>query len=1039
VTPNSGGYSENTLVEQPTIDLFGELGYETIRGGEASSGDGLLERSTTDEVVLLSRLRPALEGLNPTLPPEAIEKAVEELIRERSLITPAQANQEVHGLLKDGVRVTVTSGEGDAVEVVRVIDWENPENNDFLLVSQLTVTGEMYKRRPDLLGFVNGLPLVFIELKAPHRRVENAYRDNLRDYKANIPQLFVYNALIILSNGTETKVGSMTASWEHFSEWKKISSEGEEGRISLETAIRGTCEKTRLLDITENFTLFSAGSMGLAKLVAKNHQYLGANNAFEAIRNRRENQDRLGVFWHTQGSGKSYSMVFFSQKVLRKLEGDYTFLIVTDRQELDDQIYKTFASCGAVTEGQVQARNGRELQRLLSETHRNVFTLVQKFRTEGNEAYPILSDRSNVIVITDEAHRSQYESFALNMRNALPHAAFLGFTGTPLMAGEERTKEVFGDYVSVYNFRQSVEDGATVPLYYENRIPELQLTNENLNEDLERVIENSALDEDQEQRLEREFGREYHLIVREERLEEVARDIVDHYMGRGEMGKAMVVSIDKATAIRMHDKVQKYWHRHLEDLRAQAEVASVEEQAGLRGKISFMQETDMTVVVSASQNEAQEMGDKGLDITRHRKRMVDEDLETRFKDSADPFRIVFVCAMWMTGFDAPSVSTIYLDKPMRNHTLMQTIARANRVFGEKQSGLIVDYVGVFRDLEKALAIYGSDTTGGALEDETPVKDKEELVEDLRESIRETREFFGGHGVDSDGIIVAEGFDKQELLKDARNALVRNDEVKRTFLAHSRAVAKLYKAVIPDRAATEFTPFVGLVSHLVTRIRILDPEVDISGVMEDIHRVLDESITARGFVIPDSEDEEPVDLSRVDFEALAERFEQSRKGTEAQRLRSQISSKIQEMVRINRTRTDYEERLQKLIDDYNSGAVTMEHYFRALVEMARDLTQEEQRTISEGLSEEELAVFDLLTKPEMSLTDKEKKEVKKVSRDLLWTLKKEKLVLDWRKRQQARAAVRLAVEEELDRLPESYSDEVFWSKVDSVYQHVYEVY
>jgi type I restriction enzyme R subunit len=604
-------YSEDALVEQPAIALFSELGWETANcWGERFDENSTLGRETPNEVVLISRLRPALQRLNSGLPAEAIDLAIEELVKDRSLMSPAQANREIYRLIKDGVRVFVPSEEGDAVEIVMVIDWTNPENNDFFLASQFWVMGEMYKRRADLVGFVNGLPLVFVELKASHRRIENAYRDNLRDYKSTIPQIFPHNAFIILSNGSESKMGSMTASWEHFAEWKKINSEGEEGRVSLETMIRGSCEKSRLLDIVENFTLFSEEKAGLVKLVGKNHQYLGVNNAFEALMNRKENQGKLGVYWHTQGSGKSFSMVFFSQKVLRRVKGDYTFLIVTDRQELDDQIYKTFSSVGAVTEGQAQADSGEHLKRLLRENHRNVFTLIQKFRTEGGERYPKLSDRSNLIVMTDEAHRTQYDVFAKNMRQALPNASFIGFTGTPLMAGEEKTKEVFGDYVSIYNFRQSVEDGTTVPLYYENRIPELQLSNEALNEDLNRVIDEAMLDERQEQKLQREFNREYQLITRQERLEKVAEDIVSHLMGRGQRGKAMVVSIDKATALRMYDKVQKYWLKYLEDLRGQLEGSSKEERERLEEKVSYMEETDMAVVVSQSQNEVEDMAKK---------------------------------------------------------------------------------------------------------------------------------------------------------------------------------------------------------------------------------------------------------------------------------------------------------------------------------------------------------------------------------------------------------------------------------------------
>jgi type I restriction enzyme, R subunit len=631
-------YSESALVEKPAIALFAALGYETANTFHERLGkNGTLGRETYDEVVLSPRLRAALHRLNPGLSWEAIEIAVEELTRDRSALSLANANREVYQLLKNGVNIRIR-GDGDEEidETVRVIDWNNPANNDFLLVSQFWIAGEMYKRRADLVGFVNGLPLVFIELKAAHKRLENAFRDNLRDYKDTIPQIFWYNAFIILSNGHQSRIGSITAGWEHFFEWKKISNEQEKGVVSLETMIRGTCEQNRLLDIVENFTLFSDAGGALVKLIAKNHQFLGVKNALDAVYSIRENQGRLGVFWHTQGSGKSYSMVFFSQKVLRKVPGNWTFLIVTDRQELDDQIYKTFQDVGAVTEHQVQAENGEHLRQLLREDHRNIFTLIHKFHTEKGQTYPKLSDRSDIIVITDEAHRTQYDILALNMRNALPNAAFIGFTGTPLMTGEEKTREVFGDYVSIYNFSQSVEDGTTVALYYENRIPELQLTNANLNDDVERLIEDAELNEGQQKRLEREFAREYHLITHDDRLERIAEDIVKHFMGRGQMGKAMVISIDKATAVRMYDKVRKYWRRYLDELRKEVQgyVKGEPEWELLRDKIAYMETTDMAVVVSQSQNEIDEFRQKGLDIITHRRRMLQEDLETKFGASA---------------------------------------------------------------------------------------------------------------------------------------------------------------------------------------------------------------------------------------------------------------------------------------------------------------------------------------------------------------------------------------------------------------------
>lgn len=514
-------FSENTLVEQPAIKLFAELGWETANCFHEfdQAGGSPLGRETRAEVVLASRLHPVLEKLNPDLPAEALDLAIEELIRDRSRMSMEQANREIYQLIKNGINVKIpdADGDGDTTEIVRVIDWNDPANNDYFLASQFWITGEMYTRRADLVGFINGLPLVFIELKATHRRLKTAYTDNMTDYKSTIPQLFWYNALIMLSNGSKSKVGSVSAEWEHFADWKKINSEGEEGIISLETMIRGTCEPAHLLDLLENYTLFMEAKGGLIKLVAKNHQYLGVIQAMEALAQIEHKAGRLGVFWHTQGSGKSISMIFFSQKVLRKIPGNWTFVIVTDRQELDQQIYKNFANAGVVTEKQAQATSSFHLRKLLREDHRYVFTLIHKFRTEKGEEHPVLSERSDIIVITDEAHRSQYDTLAMNMRTALPNASFIAFTGTPLIVGEERTKQVFGDYMSVYNFKQSVDDGATVPLYYENRIPELQLTNENLNEDMERLLEEAELDEEQESKVEREFAREYHLIARDDR------------------------------------------------------------------------------------------------------------------------------------------------------------------------------------------------------------------------------------------------------------------------------------------------------------------------------------------------------------------------------------------------------------------------------------------------------------------------------------------------------------------------------------------
>jgi type I restriction enzyme R subunit len=1014
---SAGAYTEDQLVEQPAIGLFAELGWKTVSAMEEVFGpSGTLGRETSGEVVLVPRLRAALERLNPKLPPEAIASAVDALRRDRSAMTLAGANREVWGLLKDGVKVAVADRErgGLREERVRVVDWENPAANDFLLVSQMTVTGQLYTCRPDLVGFVNGLPWVVIELKKPGVAARQAFEENLTSYmhpQNGMPQLFWSNAFLIASNGTDSRAGTITADWERFGEWKRIEREDEPRRVSLEVMLRGTCAPARLLDIAENFTLFSEHKSGLVKALAQNHQYLGVNNAIAAtLEARKAGHGRGGVFWQTQGSGKSFSMVFFAQKILRKVPGNWTFVVVTDRVELDDQIAKTFKACGAVTEAESKvchAQSGAELRQLLSENHRYVFTLIHKFQTPE-----VLCDRADVIVLTDEAHRSQYDTLAMNMRAAMPKALFLAFTGTPLIAGEEKTRDVFGDYVSVYDFQQSIEDRATVPLFYENRTPELQLVNPDLNEEMYELIEQAVLDPEQEARLERELSRQYHLITRDDRLDTVAKDIARHFTGRGFQGKAMVVSIDKATALRMYDKVRKHW-------------------PGLAMP-------DMAVVVSPGQNEIEQMKKLGLDIVPHRERMNREALDEKFKDPDDPLRLVFLCAMWLTGFDAPSCSTIYLDKPMRNHTLMQTIARANRVFPGKHSGAIVDYANVFASLERALAIYAQGR-GGKL----PVRDKKALVDELRQAVAQTTEFCKAHGVDLARIegASAEKFERAQAVEDGANRLLAPEAVKRDFLARARLVDALYGAVKPDPVAVEFATRCGSIRALADYIRNRTDPPDISHVMQGIHELLDRSIGAEPFKITDKgAGYASIDLSKIDFEKLAKRFEKTKPtSSDLERLKAAVKAQLERMVRLNRTRADYLEKFEALIESYNNGSRNIDEIFKDLVALSRVLTEEQDRHVREHLSEEELTIFDILTRPGPELSEEARDEVKKVAQRLLAKLH-ELLVLGWRQKIQSRARVRLAIEDTLEEgLPRAYTDELYAKKCGSLFEHVFESY
>jgi type I restriction enzyme, R subunit len=1194
-------YTEDHLVERPAVQLMQhELGWEVVNCYDEWSGGGSnLGREGKREVVLISRLRPVLQRLNPELPLEAIEGAVEEICRDRTALSLVEANREIDKLLKQGVKVSFPDQEhgGQRVEVVAVVDWQVPENNDFLLGSQFWVAGRDHTRRPDLVGFVNGLPLVLIELKKPGVNVREGFEKNIRDYKLTIPQLFHYNALLLVSNGVQSKVGSLTAQWEHFGDWKKAASEEDVAGISLETLLRGTCEKGRLLDLIENFTRFSDSKVGVSKLLAKNHQFLGVNRAvaalvricesegkvgifggsketltpahshgeraqevphyrggfqfagmmkrgrelrqtqtpaedvlwellrdrrFLGLKFRRQHQvgdyipdffcaehgliveadggihqteatakkdktrdaalttqgfkivrlpnalilndtesaleqiasslpstfgrgaggeglspadgptkqrvlkNGIGVFWHTQGSGKSYSMVFFAEKVFRKLKGNWTFVVITDRTELDTQIYRTFSTCGAASE-LCQATSASHLRKLLGEDHRYVFTLIHKFRTEPGTLHPVLSERDDIIVLTDEAHRSQYDTLAMNMRTALPNAKFVAFTGTPLIVGEERTREVFGDYVSVYNFRQSVEDGATVPLFYENRTPELQITNPELNAEIYQTIEDAGLDDDQEEKLRKVLGQRYHLITRDDRLDAVAKDIVHHFLNRGYQGKAMVVSIDKLTTLRMYEKVCAEWEaektRVLKSLEGMA--SGHPDFAKLHERLVNLQETDMAVVVSPGLNDGEE-------ILPHRERMVREDLEEKFKSPEDKFRLVFVCAMWLTGFDAPSCSTLYLDKPMRGHTLMQTIARTNRVYGDKVNGLIVDYANVFQELEKALAIYGSGTGGS----EMPVKDKKELVAALRITLDQVAEFCRKQNVDLEAIPDS----SNKLFIPAVNQLLRMDEVRDSFLSQANDVARLYKAVMPDPVIPLLAPRAQVIAELAKAVRAQKDLVNITEVMAAISGVLDNAIVAEPHIQPGAA-AKTIDLSKIDFEVLMRKFEKApNKNIEAQQLRALIERKLDNLIRLNASRYDFLDRFQKMIEAYNSGALSIEELYVELVTFTKDLNEEEQRHLREQISEEELAVFDILTRPGPELTSMETEAIKKVCRDLLAKLKTELLVLAWRSRRTTRAAVRVEIEKMLDSgLPEKYTTELFEQKCGVLFQHVLEKY
>ena len=1049
-------YTEDALVEQPAINLFSELNWDTVTCWDEVFGsldDAHLAdkplffgRETRNDVVLFARLKAALLKLNRGVSPLIIQEAIDEIARDRSAMSPIAANEEVYLLLTNGY-VYITNAEDEEDCVVKYVDWSNASNNDFLLCSQMSFTGEIETRRPDLIGFVNGLPLVFIELKASHKNLLTAYKNNLSDYKNTISQLFVYNQIIILSNGVQSKVGSISSQWEHFAEWKKIESEKEKRRVSLEVVIRGVCEQNRLLDIIENYTLF-VKAKHTVKIIAKYHQYLGVNQALSGLSNVKERDGQLGVFWHTQGSGKSYSMVFFCKKAFRKYTGNWTFVLVTDRTDLDDQIYKTFNSAGILTEN-CQAESGAELKAFLGEDHRFVFTLIQKFKGDEKGNYPVLSERTDIIVITDEAHRSQYDSLAMNMRSAMPNASFMAFTGTPLLAGEAKTQEVFGDYISIYNFADAVDDGATLPLYYENRVPEVSVSSDTLGDDIAELLDQADLTDEQEARLEHEFSNAYHIITRDDRLETIATDLVEHYINRdpfkhGMLGKAMVVSIDKATAIKMYDKVQSAWKTKLNSLKTQAKYVSGSRLNKLQFQIAHMETTDMAVVVSGGQNDDERLAKKGLNYKPHRERFLKEKIDEKFKDHEDNLRIVFVCAMWLTGFDAPSVSTLYLDKPLKSHTLMQTIARANRVFEGKAAGQIVDYINIFSALQQALGLYGGGVTegGSAYKVDSPAKDKSELVAALGVAVNELIVFLNGVCVDLNQIVSApaDGFTKLSLLDNASEILL-DPKNKDEFTAFLRQINRIFKAIMPDDSANQYVPFRIAINIIYFQMRLksglsIDDEDVLDVVRNQVNELLDESIST---IKIQSNLPEPVNIANIDFDALAAMVAkvEKPKQSDAEKLKNLIERKLQPMVLKNKTRQDLQQKFQELIEAYNLGAYTAEEFFNRLKEFITELENEDKRTVREGLSEEELAVYDLMVQ-KAPLTEKERNQVKEIAKELTDKMK-EILVIDWRKKQRTKARVKNLIEEILDSLPESYDDDLWPKTCSEVYMHIFEKY
>lgn len=1038
-------YSENILVQKSAGDLLrDELGWDVqfAYNTEVLGKNGTFGRTSYHEILLTRYFQNALRRLNPWMTDSQLSEAQKTLENRLSTASLLQVNEEKYFLLRDGIPVTVKKPNGQPeTKRAAVIDFQNPENNEFLAIKELKIQGDLYRRRTDIVGFVNGIPLLFVELKKNTVDVQNAYEDNYTDYLDTIPQLFYYNAFLMLSNGTEAKIGTLGSKYEFFHEWKRLA-ESDPGSVALETMLRGICRKENFLDLLENFILYDHSGGRTAKILARNHQYLGVNEAVKAYAGRKLNDGKLGVFWHTQGSGKSYSMVFLAQKIRRKFAGSPTFVILTDRDELNKQISDTFENCGLLGKtkaAQFIAASGDDLVQKLKGNPSFIFTLIQKFNKP--DAAPIYPDH-DIIIMSDEAHRSQYGIFADNMMKLLPTAARIGFTGTPLLSSDNITARTFGGYVSIYDFKRAVEDGATVPLYYENRGEKiLDLHNPEITNRILDAIENADLDVDQQDKLESEFAKEIHLLTAEPRLRSIAKDFAGHYSDLWTSGKAMFVCLNKVTCVRMYNFVQEYWQAEIQNLKAKIKSATQQEAQELERKLRWMQETEMAVVISQEQNEIQTFRKWGLDIKTHREKMENRELDKEFKDSGNPLRVVFVCAMWLTGFDVKCLSCLYLDKPLKAHTLMQTIARANRVAEGKSNGLIIDYIGIVKALRKALADYTANA--GGLGGADPTVDKEKLIARIGDTVAKTETFLSERKIDLGLLIAAEGFAKLSYLQDAANAVCGSIEDKKSFSTYASELKRLMKYTDRDDVTGHMRRQCEAIAAIYGMLQKKRKHTDTTDLMVEINAIINDYVEIEPQQ-PNAITAPPrFDISAIDFDLLRREFAKTRRKNLLMRdLDEVIRRQLDKMVFANPKRIDYYERYREIIQSYNGeqDRATIEKTFLDLMDLADRMSREEQRYAREGFaSDEELSLYDMLFRDDLSKNDI--KKLKTAASDLLRKIKAKISELDhWTDKQETRAVVDTLIRDVLwETLPECYNNDDITEYREKVYEYVFTRY
>lgn len=1041
----SKDYSEDQLVQKSAAHLLeNELGWTSVMAWDTEilGGNGTFGRKSYQEVLLPRPFCKALRNLNPWLTDKQLTEAVEKMTEHMSTQTLMQINEQKYQYIKDGIPVTRVKSNGETEEIkAKVIDFACPAKNDFLCVREMWIYGSLYRRRADIVGFVNGIPLLFMELKNHDIEVEDAFNNNYRDYLDTIPQLFYHNAFIMFSNGLSARVGTIDSKWEFFHEWKRLN-ESDAGSIELPTMLRGICKKENFIDLLENFILFDHSNGTTAKIMARNHQYLGVNQAVEMYRNRELNQGKLGVFWHTQGSGKSYSMIFFAQKIRRKFTGSPTIVVLTDREELNKQISDTFENCGIL--GKIEAKefiaqSGEDLITKLKGNPSFIFSLIQKFNKPN--AKPIYPDH-DIVVISDEAHRTQNGFFAENLMHMLPTANRIGFTGTPLLSNDNITARTFGGYVSIYDFKRAVEDKATVPLFYENRGERLQdLKNPKINEEIATALEQAGdMDASQLTKLEREFAKEVHLLTAKKRLRIVAKDFVRHYSDLWTSGKAMMVSYNKVTCVRMYKYVQEYWQKEIALLeKSIAQSTSQQEVQEMNRKLKWMQETEMAVVVSGEQNEIQTFQKWGLDILPHRTKMEKRELDKEFKDKDNKLRVVFVCAMWLTGFDVKTLSCLYIDKPMKAHTLMQTIARANRVAEGKSNGLIIDYIGLVKALREALANYTANPEGNT-QGEDPTIDKNELIKQINNVIAGATAFLWEYHIGLNKIIEAQEFAKLAYLKDAADAMCASPEIRKTYCTFATTLLNLWRYLNREDITTELKQPKDAIEAIYKELQKERKRADITNISVAINQIINEHININHV---EEESNTQFDMSGINFDILRQEFaKRKHKNLLLKDIEELIQERIARMIAENPSRINFYEKYQEIINEYNyeQNRATIEKTFEELMQLSKNLSEEEKRYIKEGFeNEEQLSMFDVLMKENLSKEDI--KTLKKVAKDLLASIKNLISTMDHPfDKQETRSTIMIAIRDLLwNNLPNSYPDESINYYKNMVYNYISQRY